>query len=56
MLNGEMGRYRSQDLVRQGEARRGSRSIAARRQAVRHVRVRQVITTAAAMLPFPGRH
>jgi hypothetical protein len=56
MLNGDVARYRTQDLVRAGEAHRASRAIAARRQAARGTRVRRVITTAVAMLPIPVKH
>ncbi len=56
MLNGEIGRYRAEDLVRAGEADRLRRSVTAKRRAARNARIHRVVATAAALLPVPVRH
>lgn len=53
MLNGDVARYRNEDLVRAAEAHRMTRSITARRRAARASGLRLVIATAAALLPIP---
>lgn len=56
MLNGEIGRYRAEDLVRAGEADRLRRSVTAKRRATRAARIHRIVATAAASVPVPVRH
>ena len=56
MLNGEMGRYRVDDMVRVGETRRSTKAIARRRAEIRGKRARTLVTTAVTLLPFGGKH
>jgi hypothetical protein len=55
MLNGDVAKYRIDDLVRAGEASRASRSVTARRQAARGARRQRIVATVAALLPIPGK-
>jgi hypothetical protein len=56
MLNGEIGRYRAEDLIRAGAQDRLRRSLTAKRRAARNARVHRVIATAGALLPVPIKH
>jgi hypothetical protein len=56
MLNGEIGRYRAEDLMRAGAQDRLRRSLTAKRRSARHARVRRIVTTAGALLPVPIKH
>jgi hypothetical protein len=56
MLNGEIGRYRAEDLMRAGAQDRLQRSLTAKRRAARNARVHGILATAAAMLPVGIKH
>jgi hypothetical protein len=56
MLNGDVARYRTEDLVRAGAASRTTRPHAVRGQAARRTWRRRVITMAIALLPIPVKH
>jgi hypothetical protein len=56
MLNGEMGRYRAEDLMRAGAQDRFQRSITAKRRAARNARLHRIVATAATLLPIPVKH
>lgn len=53
MLNGDIGRYRSEELVRSGEAHPSERSIVAGRARLGPLLL-SVAATVVAMLRFPG--
>jgi hypothetical protein len=55
MLNGEVARYRTDDLLRTAEARRIGRSVVQRRRAARATRVRRLVTIAVTLLPVSPR-
>jgi hypothetical protein len=56
MLNGDVARYRTDDLLRAGAAHRASRMAVDRERAARATRLRRMLTTAIAMLPIPVKH
>ena len=56
MLNADVAKFRTEDLLRTAEARRATQAIVQRRRAARAVLARRMITTAVALLPIPVRH
>ncbi len=56
MLNGDAAKYRVSDMVRSADARRASRSIAARRSAQRAESIRRVAASTMTLLTIPFRH
>jgi hypothetical protein len=56
MLNGDVARYRTEDLLRVAEARRVGSSVVRRRRGARSATLRRIAATAAALLPVPIRH
>jgi len=56
MLNADVARYRTDDLLRAGAARRAGRAVVDRERAGRAARLRRVVTTAIAMFPIPVKH
>jgi hypothetical protein len=56
MLNGDVARYRTDDLLRAGAAHRASRMAVDRERAARATRLRRMLTTAIAKLPIPVKH
>jgi len=56
MLNGDAATYRVNDMLRNAENHRASRSIAARRSAERASSIRRIATATVALLAMPFRH
>ena len=56
MLNGDVARYRTEDLLRTAEAGRATRSVVARRRDARTATLRRMVATVGALLPIPLRH
>ena len=56
MLNGDVARYRTEELLRTAEARRAGRAAVEHRRAGRRAAVRRLVAATAAMLPVPIRH
>jgi hypothetical protein len=55
-MNGELARYRIEDMVREAEAHRRSRDTAAARSQARRARIRRAAGTLAATVVWPFRH
>jgi len=53
MLNADVARYRTDDLLRASATRRAGRAAVDRERTVGAARLRRVVTTAIAMLPVP---
>jgi len=56
MLNADVARYRTDDLLRAGAAHRAGRAVVDSERAGRAARLRRVVTTAIAMFPIPVKH
>ena len=56
MLNGDVARYRVEDMLHHGERQRAARPLAVRRTTARKALARRLVVTTAALFPLPIKH
>jgi hypothetical protein len=56
MLNGDVARYRVEDMLHHGELQRAARPLAEQRTTARKALARRLVATTAALFPLPIKH